>query len=327
MNQRTEAFARNPRLEALLKSLNERLEPAGDALSRSFEAPRRPVVLIMGCARSGTTLLLQWLASLDLFWYPTNFVSRFYATPAIGRQIQAMLLDDDLAFGQEMEGALTGRQESSLGKTAGWLEPSEFWYFWRQHFFRSATESVDGNPPRNRFLAELAALEADSGRPLAMKGLIANAQISALDALLPKAIFIHLRRDARFTAQSLLESRVAHTGNEAHWYSFKTPGYERLRGLEPLAQVAGQVRETHRLVEAGLASVAPERQLTLEYEGFCEDPGAAYAELHARFQRQGDEGLPAECPVVKAFTMRNEQRLEDERWRRLEALLVEAESD
>ena len=36
------------------------------------------VVLVVGGPRSGSTVMMQWLASSGVFAYPSNLLSRFY---------------------------------------------------------------------------------------------------------------------------------------------------------------------------------------------------------------------------------------------------------
>lgn len=317
MNDRTSEFARNQSLEALLSSLNERLAPVGNRVADQHEMPGMPVILIVGCARSGTTLLTQWLASLDLFFTPSNFVSRFYSAPSVGIQIQDMITREELAHGRELDGQELASYDSRLGKTTGWLTPNEFWYFWRRFVFNDGERLQDGP----RFAAELAAMEAEAGRPLAMKGMIANELIEDLDELLDKVVFIHLRRDPAHTAQSLLEARVAHRGDEKSWYSFQPPRFQGIGDLDPLEQVAFQVAETHRVVDGALNHLQPSRQIVLEYEQFCAEPRAFYGELRECLARQGFTQIPETCPNANPFDVRNERRLPKARWKALEKLL------
>ena len=70
-------FQRNIDLENLLTSLNQILEPAEKSVISEYVRPKYPVVMIVGGGRSGTTLLLQWLANTGFFAYPTNLLSGF----------------------------------------------------------------------------------------------------------------------------------------------------------------------------------------------------------------------------------------------------------
>jgi hypothetical protein len=235
-----------------------------------------------------------------------------------------MLLDDRLAFGQELGGARLEAFGSNLGKTTGWLEPNEFWYFWRRFFTDSTDQSSVEFTNRKRLIADLAALESEARQPLAMKAMIANWWIEELDRLLNKVVFVHLRRDVRYTAQSLLEARKTHSGSVSNWYSFKTPGFGRLKKLDPISQVVGQVLETQRAVDESLNKLNPDRYLVLEYEDFCVRPEDAYIQLKSRYEAQGHTGFPATCPILGPFKVENECRMEGEDWQNLTSLIEQS---
>jgi hypothetical protein len=276
----------------LLHRINELLAlPETQALAQ-FTVPQHPLILIVGCARSGTTLLTQWLASLGCFGYPTNLLSRFYRAPYIGALIQQMLTDPELGVGDELcELQQSSKSFSSeLGKTKGALAPHEFWYFWRRFFPFGETQYLDEDTLTDvdlkPLLAELAAIESVFGKPLAMKGMIVNWNITFVNRLLPKALFLYIRRTPILNAQSLLESRKRFFGSIEKWYSFKPPEYETLKNLDPYAQVAGQVYFTNRAITEQLEVIDPARYLTVDYAEFCDSPGSLFQRLLDKLEGQ-----------------------------------------
>ena len=98
---RTEKFKRNVDLEALLDELSVLLGPVENKILKHYASPQYPGLLIIGAPRSGTTLMLQWLAQTGKFVYPTNLLSRFYAAPYIGVKIQQLLTDPAYRFRDE----------------------------------------------------------------------------------------------------------------------------------------------------------------------------------------------------------------------------------
>src|SRR5690606_19861811 len=139
MNQfaRTKDFEKVGAQEDLLAEVNRLLAPAENA---AFAEPRltpsKPIVFIVGAPRSGTTLMLQWLANSREFAYPSNLLSRFYGAPFIGARIQQLLTNPELDFRGELLDLHDQRPswKSEIGKTSGVLEPHEFSYFWRRFF-------------------------------------------------------------------------------------------------------------------------------------------------------------------------------------------------
>jgi len=304
---------RNGKLEALLEALNRDLCRAEECLPEGMDRPRLPQVFVVGCPRSGTTLVYQWLAATGIFTYPTNFVARFPAAPWVGEKILLLLTDPAYDFNRELTDNLPVSPPSftsRLGKTRGLTAPHEFWYWWRRFLPELETHALGSGSlaaiDTRIMLRELAAWEAVRGKPLAMKGLILNWNLPWLADLLPEAIFIHIRRAPFLTMQSLLDARRDFFRDMRQWYSFRPPQYAQLKDLDPASQVAGQVWHTDRAVTEGLAAVPDRRKIVVDYEDFCRQPGGTYTRLvqclaaanhpvDARYT--GPASFPARCEV------------------------------
>lgn len=288
MNEtRTPDFTRNDNLEALLTFLNSVLGPAEQRALNAIpdDTPEHPVIFVAGPHRSGTTLFIQWLASLGFIAYPTNLLSRFYEAPVIGANIQLLLTDPRYNFRNEIldfNSPVTFQSEN--GKTRGALAPNEFWYFWRR--FLPADElaylSVDKLSERadkTLLSRELRALTRVFNKPFALKSMILNYHIPFLASLFPEALFIEIKRDQITNIASILDARKRQLGSEKEWYSFKIPEYDRLKDLDPLTQSTRQLQSIVRAIGKGMTSVSEDRKITVQYEDFCEDPSRTYAEL------------------------------------------------
>ncbi len=298
--ERRQEFERNEKLEDLLQEINNILEIAEDRILERYHMPRYPVVLIVGCGRSGSTLMLQWLARTGRFSYPTNLLSRFYAAPYIGARIQQLLTDSQFNFRNELAEFHNEIQFSSLlGKTQGTLAPNEFWYFWRRFFHYGEIQHLNKDALRkinkSKFVSELAAIEATFNKPMALKGLIINWNIPFLSSILDKVLFIHITRHPLYNAQSLLEARTSFFGSWKQWYSFKPREYDKLKNLDPYEQVAGQVYFTNRAIEKGLAQIDNSRWIKVSYEEFCKAPAELFNHILEKFAQQG-------CKVKWSYT-------------------------
>lgn len=132
LSKRTNPFKRNENLERFLKEINDDLwNTEQKLLQKSYE--NYPILFIVGPIRSGSTLVLQWLANTRQFSYPTNILSRFYQSPIIGAKIQRLLTDEKYNFRNEILDFHSKIDfNSENGKTKGALSPNEFWYFWRR---------------------------------------------------------------------------------------------------------------------------------------------------------------------------------------------------
>ena len=259
---RQKDFRRNEDLEDLLKEINGILETAEDDILKNYVKPRYPVVFIVGCARAGSTLTLQWLANTGNFAYPTNLLSRFYAAPYIGARIQRLLTDPRFNFRDEFyDFDQQVNLSSELGKTRGILAPNEFWYFWRRFFHYGEIQQLDEDALKQvdavKFVSELAALEAAFEKPFVLKAHIINWNIPFVANSFDKVLFIHVVRQPLHNAQSLLESRNKYFGTIDKWYSFKPPEFEQLRKNSPYEQVAGQIFFTNEAIGKGLDQISP----------------------------------------------------------------------
>lgn len=303
--QRAPSFQRNPSLERLLVELRTDLLPAEHVLIERFRGslPKHPVVLIMGPLRSGTTLFMQWLANLGVFAYPTNLLSRFYAAPIIGAKIQLLLTDPRYQFRAELAD-VAGEVEyiSENGKTLGTLAPNEFWYFWRR-FLSEPGRDVWSDAELERtfdsatLMAELAGLTEVFAKPFAAKAMLFNYNVRFLDALLPRVLFIRMRRNQEANVLSVLDARRRQFGDISPWYSFRIPEYSRLAKLPPIEQTAGQVHFINRALDRGFRGLDSSRNMVVDYEDFCRTPARTYADLCARLQIDTPYTGPASFPI------------------------------
>lgn len=284
---RAPAYRRNSRLEELLATLNGLLASSEQAALDHYhgEPEEYPIVFVVGPHRSGTTLFMQWLANTGAFGYPTNILSRFYAAPLIGAQIQLLLTDPRYNFRNELSDIdATVSFDSENGKTRGALGPNEFWYFWRRFLpFKDLDWLADDEllqvVDQRALRAELTGLTRLFRKPFALKAMILNYNIAFLDAVFAKALFVQIRRDPVTNVASMLDARKRQLGSEKEWYSFRIREYGQLENLDPIRQVAGQLHYINKAVTQGMAAVDRSRKLVVEYEQFCRDPGAVLRQL------------------------------------------------
>lgn len=243
-----------------------------------------PLVFIVGCPRSGSTLLMQWMANSGYFAAPDNFLSRFYRSPYVGQLIKDMLFDPRYAFRDELADLLplSPDYHSSLGKTKGTLAVNEFYFFWRELFsipvhYPTLSEADSFNLSKARY--ELDRLISYVQKPFLCKGLMFNQVLSRVAEWFPEAVFLHLRRESFFTAQSLLMARETFYQDRKQWYSFQIPEHEQLKSCSPFEQVAGQVTYTEAAVSRQLAAMPKHRYLTIQYEELVANPEAVWRHL------------------------------------------------
>jgi hypothetical protein len=323
LNNRTQPYARNHRLEELLKELSDLLGPVDEKVSAQFERPQWPPLFLVGSPRSGTTFVMQLLNATGQFAVPTNLLSRFYYAPYLGAKIQQLLADKSFDYQNEM-GDFSSKEafQSSLGKTTSALSPSEFTYFWRrfipnydpQYLSPAEEEQIDG-----RGLASgLAAIEAVLQKPIAAKAFIIQYNLPKLYKLFNNCIFVQVRRDPLYVMQSIYEARKSFYNTLDIWWSVKPREFPELQHLDVYNQIAGQIFYTERALAEGLSQVPDQSQLIVEYEEVCQNPYDFYIMLRAKYkQKQYD--LPEDVELPKAFSPSNKIRIPEAEFHNLAA--------
>jgi hypothetical protein len=312
--KRSQNFKRNSSLEEFLTEINNDLWNTEEKLL-NIKEPGFPLIFIMGSHRSGTTLMLQWLASLG-FAYPTNIMSRFYRSPIIASKIQRLLTDEEYNYRDEIRDFNSSIDFSSEnGKTKGALAPNEFWYFWRRFLpFKELdylpTEELFEKVDIDTLKSEFAGIVDVFKKPFALKGMILNYNIDFLNKVFEKAIFIYTKRDPLTNIESALKASEQQLGSITEWYSFKIPEYEELKKLNPYEQVTGQIYYINKAIESGLKNVNKDRKMTVNYEDFCENPKIFFKELKEKLKNQGYD-LKSEYNGKNSFDI-TRKRVDDE---------------
>jgi hypothetical protein len=312
--QRRAYFKKDNNLEDALGELNDLISRVH--IPKVYNAPKIPILLLMGCPRAGSTVFLQWIASLGIFTYPTNLIARFYKNPYIGILAQQSLLEYD-RLNQLGFKSTTIEYSSNLGKTIGALSPSEYWYFWREFFnfgeINILSEEELKKVDSKKFLDQISAFENLTNKPLAMKGMLLNWHIPYLYSINNNFIFVDIKRDYFFNAQSLLYAREKFFGSRKKWYSFKPKEYEFLKDKNEIEQVAGQVVYTRKAVEKGLESVPLKNKITIDYSDFCKSPQFVLNQIKAKYNEFGVD-INTECidkVLLKPFKESNTFKLSD----------------
>lgn len=317
-HQRTASFAKDAEGEALLRHLNGLLAPAQRVLEDNREAPRLPVVFIIGAMRSGTTLVSQILAQDGGFGYVSNLTARFWKAPGVGALIDRAVRPAE-SFRSDFQ--------SAHGVTAGLFEPHEFGYFWDSFFdfgqdTHTLTAELLDRVDRVGLLRAVASLEAVAGKPMVFKNNSwCTLQAAFLARLFPRSLFIVCRRHPLYLAQSVLIGRRRRYGSITAWWSIRPAAYHAMIGLPPHEQVVAQVLGIGTEMDAQLAAIPADRIIEAPYERVCADPATLIETVRAACAVQGVPlPEPAGCPPP-TFESTDRQQLPDEDWLALVAAL------
>lgn len=263
-------------LERAIAAMNERL----DGLFPSDTPPCKPIVLIVGHQRSGTTLVYQTLSALGEVGYPSNLVARFWRAPVAGIRVQQSV--------QAHIAAAPSAYVSELGSTQTLLEPHEFSYFWN-HWWPQPRRCLDPS----RFVNTLGGMERAYGAPVVMKNVFNTLRVDTLADLLPTARFVVLRRNLRDVACSTLNARRQRFGTDDAWFGVAPEQHQSLRALPPAAQIAGQLHSTELALQRARRHVSADRIIDLPYVDFCRDPVSILHRLREQIEPRTHRAIPS----------------------------------
>jgi hypothetical protein len=261
------------------------MERLNDALARFEEEGYAaeaegslPGIFVVGAPRTGTTLVVQLLAShLEIGWI-SNLAAAFWRAPCTGIRLHRRLLGDDL----------DSSFHSRAGRTDTITEPHEFGYFWRRLLGHGLTEPEPGSrvdwPTARRTLLHM---NRAWGRPIIYKAFQLGFHITEAVAAMPRSLFVHVRRDPVDTALSILRTRVAMTGSDESWISLRPRGFEAFLDRAPAEQVAWQVLSIEKGLTRQLEQLPEANVVEIDFDELARRPGAVLARVRTALETQG----------------------------------------
>lgn len=313
LDKRTPQFGRNTQLDVLLDELKLLLEPVDKEIQARFDHPQWPPLCLVGNPRSGTTLLMQLLATTDQFAVPSNLLSRFYYAPYLGAKIQQLLTNPAFDYmGELSNSSMTTKFESKLGKTEGVLSPNEFFHFWRRFIPNYDPEYIspeDEEKINGRGLvSSIAAIEGAVQKPFAAKAALVQYNLPKVYKLLSNCIIVYVRRDYKYVMQSIYEARKTFYDRLDIWWSVKPKEFLELQHLDAYQQIAGQVYFTDKALVNGLSQIPDHNQLIVNYEDICQQPKDFYNMLKNKYKTFGYT-LPEDVALPDSFSPSNKIRI------------------
>jgi omega-hydroxy-beta-dihydromenaquinone-9 sulfotransferase len=229
-------------------------------------------IFIVGTGRCGSTLFHRLLATHPQLMWLSGFSHRFPDKPSLNRRAVT-------AVGSPLLNGILGRK----------IRPAEAYGFWDAHAYgfsepcRDLVRSDVSTKVKKQVRAALQALLTPERNRMLVK-ITGWPRIGFLNEIFEDAKFIHIKRDGRAVASSLL-----HVGFWRGWYG---PQGWRAGLLSPEDQatwesygrsftaLAGiEWRIQMRAMEAARRALDPKLFFEVKYEAFCEQPLETYRQV------------------------------------------------
>ncbi len=288
------------------------LERAERRLYARAEPPKKPIILVGGAPRSGTTILEQVLGLGLPVTYVNNLTAVFPRSPIMGNRM----------FGRLLRKPRAGF-DNFYGRTVGFGGRNDGLHLWDRWLgndrYRPPTrmDPAIAADMRNFF----GAFEAAFGGPILNKNNALAVCADVIAGALPTAHFVCIRREPLYAVQSILGTREFIQGRREGPYGVGDPSYVARPGADPIEEVCAQVLFHDRRLEEHARNLGPERFWVVDYEEFCRAPSAVV-------ERVADEilGIAIDRDAVRAalppLRATNQLKVSPEERDRIEATLA-----
>ena len=223
-----------------------------------------PPIFIIGAPRTGSTLIYQVITNYFNLCYISNFSASFFHSLYTGMIIEETLL------GNSPHNLYCSRYGMS-GGLRGPNECGQFWYRW----FPKDRHFIDGYELSKEELKDIrtiiGAITEKFSKPIIFKNLNNGQRLRVIQKILPESLFIFVKRDPVFTAQSILSGRYEFYRNKNKWLSVMPRNVYELKKKHYTEQVVKQVYYLEKQIYEDL-KIFPEKQhIILSYENFCKN--------------------------------------------------------
>jgi len=226
----------------------------------------RPILLVVGAPRSGTTLINQTLARCTVVSYFSNLTDMFSRSPLTATRL----------FSSRF-GAKPTNYQNYYGQTMGLSNPNDGFSIWNRWLGsdRYTTPSHFTEPVVHEMQNFFQAWTATFGLPLLNKNNRNTSCIALLAEAIPQAQFLVVRRDPLYVAQSLIHARENIQGDKrAVWGLESRSVHASSDPLGYVDDICDQLIDIENHLQAQINQVAASRIHLVQYENFCRDPAA-----------------------------------------------------
>jgi len=267
---------------------------------------KRPIILVCGTARSGTTIVHQVLAKhLPVAYIPniTSVLPR--STVTVSRILQFSKVRRKLDF------------KNYYGKTASLTGPNDanhLWVRWVETdklLNRTILNYKKKDEIRNFFNA----YELIHNLPILCKYNTLNTFAHDLIKILENVYFIYVNREPLYLGQSLLLARRDIQGDFEHSYGVDDPNREQNKVCF-LDQIVQQVQYNQSLAVKQQHNIGTDHFWVVSYEDFCVNPGRLVFDINDKILKSNSNDLISQ--EIEPIHCRNERKINPILFRQLQ---------
>ncbi len=277
------------------------------------ERPRKPIIIVVGPPRSGTTLVAQYLINALEVAYINNLTSLFPRSPVTINR----LLGRFVPFREGAYEAFYGRSRRLAGVNDGLY----IWDRWLGSDRRDSPDSLSTGAEQSmrRFFA---AFERYSNLPMVTKVNRLNTCANLIAEVLDNTTFVCLHRNPLYLAQSLYIARQTISGNMRSAYGVR---HENSCPEDPVEDVCRQVDFHIGQAQRQQEILGPSKFLVISYEKFCESPEGLVNLMLS--QHRGLSLRSTAGALPKSFSVSVQQKVGDHIFERMRGRLSELCAD
>ncbi len=269
--------------------LNQILAPVDDELTRSFTAPEKPVIAVVGLPRGGKSFVQQYLISVSDIGYISNVQAKFYKAPYIGAMIEKEFMETDYL----------SNQEHFYGITFGPLEPNEWGWFWnhwlkvkKNNYYIEDESSIDFEGLNRK----LAGMEHVKGNSILFQNVYATINLEILARHIPNLMVVYVSRDPLYLVNSYVRGKTeikdhAYTrknkGNYGEMIYFRPEGFDAHspRGIVEESAVSIKLLSDH--IERQLAFLPSSKIIRVDFDRAKADPRSFFKTFSSVLEKNG----------------------------------------
>ena len=175
------------------------------------------------------------------------------------------------------------------GFTIGWKSPNQGLRFWNRLFpdLYGRVEATDlSREAKIEIGNTVKTIQQIFEAPFVNKCQPLSGHILALVEALPEVLFVRIKREPVFIAQSILNGTRELWNDDSRWFSTKPRNYKEIQNVSNLERICEQVFYIEKDIDSDIEVIGKEKALTVSYEKLCKSPGEVLDNINEFYMKR-----------------------------------------